>query len=348
MTYQIPYQKTATTQGNIIVQDGTINTSDTSLALIGANSVNFGLYINQDFVKLLQNFASNTAPTMPKIGQMWYDTINGSIKYFDGTVWKMLTPPFDGAAGTATASIQGQAVALTLASNQIIYAVSLVPLNPAVLPTSVLIDDNTYAMSSRFPQGLGAGITVATDVNGLQLWGTVRTANAFASNMTITVTGSANASVSFDGSSNVVMPLSLTNVVTSGYYQNVVVGSNGIVTSGQQLNANDISTALGYVPSPINGVANSLSFGSNIIINGVVGGSNIFHGNSNIIITTTFLDNPMPTNGIILLPTSSTLPVGWAVADGQTVTLPNGGGSVITVNINNTAPSGTTYIQKVY
>jgi hypothetical protein len=84
------------------------------------------------------------------------------------------------------------------------------------------------------------------------------------------------------------------------------------------------------------------------VLNGVVGGSNIFYGNANVTITTTFLDNPMPTNGIILLPTSSVLPVGWAVANGQTVTLPNSGGSVITVNINNAAPSGTTYIQKVY
>jgi hypothetical protein len=348
MTYTIPYQATATAQGNISVQDGTINTTSTSLALVGANTVNFGLYINQNFIELLQTFASNSAPTSPLIGQMWYDTISGSIKYYNGFMWKILTPPFDGSAGTATTSIQGEAVALTLAGNQIVYAVSLIAINQASLPASVLIDDTYYAMATRFPQGLGAGVTIATDTNGLQLWGTARTANAFASNMTITVTGSANASVSFNGSSNVVMPMALTNVVAAGHYQNVVVGSNGIVTSGQQLNANDISTALGYVPSPVNGVANSLSFGSNIIINGVVGGSNIFHGNSNIIITTTFLDNPMPTNGIILLPISSTLPVGWAVANGQTITLPNGGGTVVTANVNGGAPSGTNYIQKVY
>ena len=348
MTYTIPYQATATAQGNIVVQDGTINTTSTSLALVGANTVNFGLYINQNFVELLQTFASNSAPTSPLIGQMWYDTISGSIKYYNGFMWKILTPPFDGSAGTATVSIQGQAVALTLAGNQIVYATSLVAINQAGLPTNVLIDDTYYAMSSRFPQGLGAGVTLATDSNGLQLWGTARTANAFASNMTIAVIGSANASVSFNGSSNVTMPLSLTNVVTAGYYQNVVVGSNGIVTSGQQLNANDISTALGYVPSPVNGVANSLSFGSNIIINGVVGGSNIFHGNSNIIITTTFLDNPMPTNGIIALPTGATIPIGWYIANGQSVTIPNGGGTVVTQNLTGANLSGCVWIQKVY
>ena len=348
MTYTIPYQANVAAQGNISVADSSINTTSTSLALIGANSVNFGLYINQNFVKLLQTFASNTAPTSPLIGQLWYDTIQGGIKYYDGYTWKILTPPFDGSAGTATTSILGQAVALTLAGNQIVYATSLVPLEAAALPTSVLIDDTYYSMASRFPQGLGAGITIATDLNGLQLWGTARTANAFASNMTISVTGSANASVSYNGSSNVVMPLSLTNVVTAGYYQNVTVGSNGIVTSGRLLNANDINTALGYVPSPANGVANSLSFGSNIIINGVVGGSNIFHGNSNIIITTTFLDNPMPTNGIIALPTGATIPTGWFIANGQTVVIPNGGGSVVTQNLTSSNLSGCVWIQKVY
>ena len=348
MTYYIPYQKTSTSQGNIVVQDGSIDTTSTSLALVGANTVNFGLYINQNFVDLLQTFASNTAPISPLIGQLWYDTIAASIKYYNGVQWKVLTPPYDGAAGTATVSISGQAVALTLADSQIIYAVSLIALPQAALPTSVLIDDTYYAMSSRFPQGLGAGITVATDVNGLQLWGTARTANAFASNMTISVTGSANASVSFNGSSNVTMPLSLTNVVTAGYYQNVTVGSNGIVTSGQLLNANDISSALGYVPSPVNGVANSLSFGSNIIINGVVGGSNVFHGNSNIIITTTFLDNPMPTNGIIALPTGATIPIGWYIANGQSVTIPNGGGTVVTQNLTGADLAGCVWIQKVY
>jgi hypothetical protein len=348
MTYYIPYQATATAQGNIVVQDGSIDTTSTSLALVGPNTVNFGLYINQNFVELLQTFASNTAPTSPLIGQLWYDTISASIKYYNGVQWKVLTPPYDGAAGTATTSILGQAVALTLADSQIIYATSLVPLNQASLPSSVLIDDTYYAMSSRFPQGLGAGITIATDSNGLQVWGRASTANAFASNMTISVTGSANARVSFNGSGNVVMPLALTNVVTAGYYQNVTVGSNGIVTGGQLLNANDISNALGYVPSPVNGVANSLSFGSNIIINGVVGGSNIFYGNSNIIITTTFLDNPMPTNGIIALPTGATIPTGWFIANGQTVVIPNGGGSVVTQNLTSSNLTGCVWIQKVY
>ena len=348
MTYQIPYQKTATNQGNILVQDGTINTTSTSLALVGPNSVNFGLYINQNFIKLLQTFASNTSPTSPLIGQLWYDTINAAIKYFNGTTWQMLTPPFDGSAGTATVSVGGNGVALTLANNQIIYATSLTSFVQASLPASVTIDGNNYAFSSRFPQGLGAGITIATDANGLKLWGTAGTANAFASNMTISVYGSANASVSFNGSGNVVMPMALTNVVAPGNYTNVTVGSNGIVTSGGYISNVDVQNALGYIPGVANGPANVLTFGSNIVLNGVVGGSNIFYGNSNITITTTFLDNPMPTNGIIALPTGATIPIGWYIANGQSVTIPNGGGTVVTQNLTGANLSGCVWIQKVY
>ena len=347
MVYTI--QKTS--GGNITVEDGVINTSSTSLALIGANAVNFGLYLNQDLVWLMQNFASATAPVNPLIGQIWYDTVGAAIKYYNGTTWRILTPPFDGMAGTATYSISGQAVAFTLAGGQIISASSLISIAPANLPSSILINDTSYTVAARFPQGLAAGLTIATDaINDLHIAGRATTANAFASNMTISVTGSANATVSFDGSGNVVMPIQLANVTVGGTYSKVTIGSNGIVTAGNVISNVDVVNALGYTPGVANGPANSLTYGSNIIINGVVGGSNVFYGNANITITTTFLDNPMPTNGIILIPISATLPTGWYVANGQTVTVPAayGGGSVVTVNINSSAPSGTNYIQKVY
>jgi len=344
MTYTI--QKTS--GGTITVADSAINTTSTSLALIGANAVNFGLYLNQDLVWLMQNFASNTAPVNPLIGQIWYDTVAAAIKYYTGTTWKILTPPFDGAAGTATASIGGQAVAFTLAGNQIVYATSLTNLAAGVLPTSVLINDTSYAVASRFPQGIAAGITLATDINMLRFNGTATTANAFASNMSITVTGSANATVSFNGGGNVVMPMQLSNVTVAGTYSKVTIGSNGIVTAGNVISNVDVVTALGYVPGVANGPANVLTTGSNIIINGVVGGSNVFYGNANITITTTFLDNPMPTNGIIALPTASTIPTGWYVANGQSVTLPNGGGTVVTLDLTSAQLTGCYWIQKVY
>jgi len=333
----------------IILPTSTINTTATSLALIGQNAVNFGYFVNENFIYLMQNFANNSAPTNPLIGQLWYDTVNATLKYFNGTVWKVLTPPFTGMAGTATISIPpGLAVALTLAGNQIVFATSEVYIPAANLPSSVSINDTDYALASRFPQGISAGVTMATSTTGLQFVGTATTANAFASNMTLSVSNSATGTVSFDGSSDVTLNLSLTPIVASGTYSKVTVGSNGIVTSGNVINSTDVVNALGYTPAIYNGAANSLIFGSNIILDGVVGGSNIFYGNANIVITTTFLDNPMPTNGIIALPTSSVIPTGWYVANGQSVTLPNGGGTVVTLDLTANNLPGCYWIQKVY
>jgi hypothetical protein len=345
MSYNVPL----TSGGTILVQDGTINTTSTSLALIGANAVNFGLYLNQDLVALLQNFASNTAPVNPLIGQVWYDTVAAVLKYYTGTVWNTLTPPFDNHAGTATASIGGQSVSFTLAGDQIIAATSLVAINPAFVPDTVILNSQSYAVAVRFPYGIAAGITLAQDaLNNLQFVGTATSANAFASNMTISVTGSAAGNVSFDGSGNVTLPLQLSNVVIPGTYTKVTIGSNGIVTSGNVINSTDVTLALGYTPAVENGPASSLTYGSNIILNGVVGGSNIFYGNSDITITTTYLDSPMPTNGIIALPTAAAIPTGWYIANGQTVNLPNGGGTVVTVNLATSQLPGCYWIQKVY
>lgn len=344
MTYNL---KKADGTPFVSLPDNVIDTQSTGVALIGANAVNFGLYLNENFIYLMQNFANVSAPINPLVGQLWYDTVSANLKYYNGITWKVMVPPFDGAAGTATVSISGQSIALTLAGNQIIYAVSLVSIDPALLPSTVSINDTAYSMSARFPQGLAAGVTMATDGNNLRFVGVASKANAFASNMTISVTNSGTGSVSFDGSGNVVLPLQLSSVVTAGTYTKVTVGSNGIVYSGNSISNTDVIGALGYVPGIENGPANSLSFGSNIVIDGVISGSNIFYGNSNITITTSFNNNPMPTNGIILLPISSTLPTGWFVADGQTVALPTSG-TVVTENLSNVAPTGTLYVQRVF
>jgi hypothetical protein len=85
----MPY-KINTTTGNLITEipDGTFDTDATSLTLIGRNSINFGEVINENFVKLLENFNSTTAPEQPLIGQIWYDSSTGRLNVYDGNVWR--------------------------------------------------------------------------------------------------------------------------------------------------------------------------------------------------------------------------------------------------------------------
>jgi hypothetical protein len=69
--------------------DGT--TSDAGgLTFIGKNYVSYGEIQNENFVKLLENFANNVSPTDPLKGELWYDTSTspGVLKVYDGVRYK--------------------------------------------------------------------------------------------------------------------------------------------------------------------------------------------------------------------------------------------------------------------
>jgi hypothetical protein len=81
MTYRINK-----TDGNLLAEipDGTFDTANSSLTLIGKNVTSFGEILNENLVKLLENFSSTTAPENPITGQVWYDTTTGRLNVFDG------------------------------------------------------------------------------------------------------------------------------------------------------------------------------------------------------------------------------------------------------------------------
>jgi hypothetical protein len=85
------------TNGSVLttVADATINTTATSLTLIGRNYPRYGEIQNENFVKLLENFAGTSAPSNPIAGQLYYDS-NGSInrlKVYDGARFKEVGGP---------------------------------------------------------------------------------------------------------------------------------------------------------------------------------------------------------------------------------------------------------------
>ena len=65
-----------------------LNAVDTSLSFIGKSYPNYGQVIDQNFLKLLENFAAPLEPNSPIKGQLWYDSYSKSLKLFDGNVWK--------------------------------------------------------------------------------------------------------------------------------------------------------------------------------------------------------------------------------------------------------------------
>jgi len=74
------------TDGILLVDlvDGRIDNVTTDLTLIGRNFTGYGELFNENFIKLLENFAAVSPPNKPLEGQLWYDKSDGRLKIWNG------------------------------------------------------------------------------------------------------------------------------------------------------------------------------------------------------------------------------------------------------------------------
>lgn len=335
----------------VTIPDNTLNTTASSLTLIGRNSVNFGLAIDQNFVNLLQNFARNTAPINPLKGQLWYDTNLNGLRVFNGTIWKTITPPFDGSAGTATVTIgsRNTDVSVTLSQNKIISVSSYNAVQLSDLPDYVVINDTRYSFAPLFPVGIRKGVNLASYTDQwFGFYGSSSAANTLTTGRTIHVTGSMIGNVVFDGSSDVNLHVTMSNVyvgnsnvTTEGIWTKVTVNSGGQITQGNLLSSSDVVSALGYAPVDIGNV--NVTISGDVVGVGIVSGTGNIQINSNLevisnltagtynsvtvdtkgrVISGTIADNP-PVGSVFMF-TETIIPYGYAKCDGQTVVTPVG------------------------
>lgn len=89
MAYQVKFTETTNpAKPAITVEDQTLNT-ERGVSFPGKNYSGYAPVIAENFLHLLENFASNTAPSRPVQGQLWFDN-NPSVsllKVYDGTSW---------------------------------------------------------------------------------------------------------------------------------------------------------------------------------------------------------------------------------------------------------------------
>lgn len=71
------------------VEDGAIDNT-TDLRFIGKNYAGYGEVQNENFLHLLENFANTSQPPKAITGQIWYDSANKRIKFYDGIRFKAL------------------------------------------------------------------------------------------------------------------------------------------------------------------------------------------------------------------------------------------------------------------
>ena len=149
------------TNGNILatIADGTVNSTNSSLTLVGKNFSGYGQFLNEDLIHLLENFAygaapttplpgqlwfntttntlsvyktnnswstisslpsSSTAPTGPIVGSQWWDTSTSQLKSYDGSDWLTVGPVF-----SSNASIMAEVVTDTLSNPHNVLAVNV-------------------------------------------------------------------------------------------------------------------------------------------------------------------------------------------------------------------------------
>jgi len=83
------------TDGSLLTEiiDSEIDVNATDLTLIGKNVTGYGEYINENFVKLLENFASTSEPNNPIPGQIWFDLTENRLKVYDGNGFIIASGP---------------------------------------------------------------------------------------------------------------------------------------------------------------------------------------------------------------------------------------------------------------
>ena len=82
----------------ITIAGSALNTTDTSLQLIGRAAKNYGSALNTNFLHLLENFSKNTAPTNPIVGQLWFNPSSNEMSVLNSvSAWV----PIGGSGGAA-------------------------------------------------------------------------------------------------------------------------------------------------------------------------------------------------------------------------------------------------------
>lgn len=117
----------------LVINDSNINSGNTSLKIIGRGVPNYGEFIAENFVHILENFAGTIPPDNPITGQIWYQTNPqlpgvGTLRVFNGVEFTPVTGGSSGPTFPTTATV-GQ---IHLLNNKlfIFNSTSWVPLFP--------------------------------------------------------------------------------------------------------------------------------------------------------------------------------------------------------------------------
>ena len=68
-----------------VVTDGTVDSTSSSISIVGRDIVDYGEIIAETQVHIMENFANSASPSFPTRGQLWWDTTIDILHIYNGT-----------------------------------------------------------------------------------------------------------------------------------------------------------------------------------------------------------------------------------------------------------------------
>ena len=84
------YIITKTNGDTLVTVPDTEKNTDYGVTLVGRNYSGYGVYLNDNFISLMENFANGISPAAPLEGQLWFNTTTDTLSLWNGTAWRPL------------------------------------------------------------------------------------------------------------------------------------------------------------------------------------------------------------------------------------------------------------------
>lgn len=244
------------------LSDGTVDTTHSSLTLIGRDYAGYGQFLNENFVYLLENFANGSGPANPLRGQLWWDTANNILKVWSGATWKISTgataSPYSSPPGDLS-SLGGDLWFDTTNSQLKVYSGSAwVVVGPAATPAT----GNTGAVPTLMSDtSAGTHIVIQFLISGTVY--AIFSKDAFNSTLPGFATIKAGINFSSTASPSWVLSNQDVNATASTLVQRDGAGSINV----NSLNASGAITAGSIVASSISSPSGTSTFTGNLVGN---------------------------------------------------------------------------------
>jgi len=203
----------------VTLSDGTIDTATTDLTLFGKGYAGFGEKLNENFVKVLENFNNTTAPVNKQQGQLWFDQTNKQINVYTGTKWKPVGSTTNSTT-SPTNAVQGDLWLDTANKQLYVYAGTAWTL---IGPTSVSGSGVTQVVTETVQDNTGVNRSILKLVTQDTVVGVV-------SNLAFTPSSSETNAVALiaAGFSSVAQGIQLSSTVASAKFRGTATDSDAL------------------------------------------------------------------------------------------------------------------------